>query len=1343
MQCHTELIPPTAVSHAVAIPFLSSHADNLAIAKTSLLQIFDIRHDRLCLVGEYPLAGTVTGLDRIKVHNTKSGGDVLIISFNQAKLSLLEWDPENHRISTISIHYYEGENIVSQPFGPTLTEHDSILTVDPDSRCAALKFGARQLAILPFRQHGDDLVEGEDADMLEPHSETQRDAHGQEQETLYKSSFVLPLTALDPDLTHPADLQFLHEYREPTFGILSSSVQPSTSILDERRDCMSFTVFTLDLEQRASTNLISVPKLPSDLRRVIPLPLPVGGALLIGANELVHVDQSGKTNAIAANEFAKLGSNFSMADQSHLNLKLEGCEVSSLDQKTGDLLLILNDGSLVVLTFKLHGRNVGGLNLHKLPLEKGGLVIEAAASCTAYLKTNKLFVGSEDADSVLISWSKSTQALGRKRSHAQMLGDVNGDDKEEEDDSSDEVDEDDLYAPAPENVRLEAVGAAGAGNDRSHGYEITLLDNLNSIGPINSICVGRKSASERENLEIVATTGRGRGSRLSCLNRRILPRFIRTNDLPYARNAWSLHAQKRQKSGVEPSEPAFDNAFFLYDGSTTQPYRVTAGGSYQAWQDTEFESEGETTNIFTLAGDTRIVQCRESELRTYDADLGLSQIMPQVDEQTDDELQIVHVSACDPYLLVLRNDSSVQIYGVEKNDDIEPIELEDSSIVGRRWMSGCLYQGALTNNEIAAFLLSEDGSLRIYCLPTMEELLLAPNLSFLPPVLSTEAARVRAAGKETLTELIVADLGVDKLTQPFLIVRSATDDLTFYEPFQYRAPGVSHQESWSTYLRFRKTPLTYLPNFDEAMLDNMGRRPAPLKPVRVGRYHSVMISGREQSLVLKEASSLPKVLPLHLSGNQKAVVPVYQDECGHGFGTIDAEGKISEYALPLHVHFETGWSVRRVDLGREIREVSFHEEKGLYVLATCTSKDFWFAEEDNRHHEQDDIALRPTVPQYTIHLLSSGSNNIIHSFDMPYADCVTSMKIMPLEVSEQTHERRSVIVTGSAALRGEDMPAKGAITVFEIQSVVPDPGNPDSGFRLFLLSREETKGAVTAVEGFNGGLVGTGQGLKLMVRGLKEDGSCLPVAFLDAQCQMTVLKSLSNTGLWLAGDCWKGLWFGGFIEEPYKISVLGKSRTHMEVVTADFLPYDGQLYLMVVDADMDLHILQYDPENPKSLSGTRLLHRSTFHLGHFSTSMTLLPSTLAPFTVQEQMVNGDDEDSQQQQQDTLLSHLLITTASGSVSLITPLDEDTYRRLTALQTHLTSVLEHPAGLNPRAYRAVNSEEFGARGVVDGGIIMRFGELGTTRKNDVLGRAGMDAWNFRNDCEIIGGGGLGYL
>lgn len=369
--------------------------------------------------------------------------------------------------------------------------------------------------------------------------------------------------------------------------------------------------------------------------------------------------------------------------------------------------------------------------------------------------------------------------------------------------------------------------------------------------------------------------------------------------------------------------------------------------------------------------------------------------------------------------------------------------------------------------------------------------------------------------------------------------------------------------------------------------------------------------------------------------------------------------------------------------------------------------------------------------------------------ELPYTETVTTLKVMQLEASELTHEQKSLVVVGSAQQRGEDMPAKGALTVLEILDVVPEPNDDETGVKLHVISREEPRGAVTAVENFLGGLIGTAQGQKLMVRGLKEDGSCLPVAFLDAQCQMVTLKTLARTGLWLGADVWKGLWFGAFTEEPYKLTVLGKSRTQMEVACAEFLPAGDQLYILVVDADMDLHVLQYDPENPKSLSGTRLLHRSTFHLGHFPSTMTLVPSTLAPFAAQEPLANGDGDGEAMHdspsppQQPAPLFHILTTTQTGSLGLITPVDETTYRRLGAVEAHLTSILEHAAGLNPREYRAIDSEGFGARGVVDGSIVQRIGELGSTRRAEVLSRAGGDAWVLRSDLEIITGGGLGWL
>ncbi|KJX93568.1 Cleavage/polyadenylation specificity factor A subunit like protein [Zymoseptoria brevis] len=1358
MECYTELIAPTAVTHSLALPFLTPDANNLIVVKTSLLQVFALHNaqSKLVLIGEYPLAGTVTSIARLKTLGTRTGGEAILLAFKNAKLSLIEWDPENHRISTVSIHYYEGENVIAQPYGPSLGEYESILTVDPGSRCAALKFGARQLAILPFRQFGDELLgeeEGEFENANDGTTSKRQDAmqNGEDEaeQTPYKQSFVLPLTTPDPALSHTIDLAFLHEYREPTFGIISSAIEPSYALFDERKDILTYTVFTLDLEQKASTNLITVPNLPSNLWKVVPLPSPIGGALLIGTNEFIHVDQSGKANATAVNEFAMKESDFGMADQSGLNLKLEGCSVEILNSSTGEMLVVLRDGPLATVDFKMLGRSISAVIVTIVSSDSGGKVFSTAPSCVSRLDPNHLFIGSEDGSSSLLGCADSQSGLSRKRSHAQMLGQNSGD---EEEDVLDE-DDDDLYDAEPDSKkRATSVAEQSAGESSTH-FEIK--DDLHSIGPINNTCVGRSNAAGEDKLQLLAGTGKSRSSRLTCINRDIIPQHVRKNQFEGAKHAWAVCAREKKSDDVQP-----DNMLFVHNGSRTKVYDITSAnddeageGGYTERSATEFEHDGETLEVLTLGHGAAIVQVRRMEIRTYDSHLALSQIIPMIDDETDAEFSIVHTSACDPYLLVIRDDSSIQVLQHERKD-IEPLDIT-AEAADKKWMSGCVYSGEFTDGNAALFLLSAEGSLHVFTLPDMQLVYTTPALPHLPPVLSADVSHRRMGVKETLTELLVADLGSDGILQPYLMVRTAMDDVVLYEPFHF-SPSAS-TGPWHSNLRFRKVPVPYIPKYNDSPLEDPNARPPALRRMRIGRYDTVSIPGAPSCLLLKEASGPPKILEVNepnKTNTTTILTPLNRVGCEDGFATVDVHGALHECQLHPDAWFSTGWSIRQIDLGddaREVRHLAYHEARGMFVAATCTMVDFYFAEEDGRHPEQDDISIRPQVPQYSVHLISAKTHKIIHTHKLPYLETVTALKVMPAEVSELSHEVKPVVVVSTGAQRGEDMPAKGALIVFDVIDVVPDPDVEESGLHLHVLAREESRGAITALASFPGGMIGTAQGLKLMIRGMREDGSCLPVAFLDAQCYTSLLKTLDSRGLWLAGDAWKGLWFGGFTQEPYKLTLLGKSpRTEMEVIEADFLPFDGALFLLVLDADADLHVLQYDPENPKSLNGQRLLHRSTFHIGHFPTGSMLLPSTLAPFTEQARdLPNGDSDDTKQEEVNSPLFHVLTTTSSGSIGLITPLDESTYHRLSALQGHLTNILEHAAGLNPRMYRtdtemkATDSEMGGAKGVVDGSLIRRISELGAARRADILSRVGGDVWQLRSDLEVCGGGGLGYL
>ena len=152
-----------------------------------------------------------------------------------------------------------------------------------------------------------------------------------------------------------------------------------------------------------------------------------------------------------------------------------------------------------------------------------------------------------------------------------------------------------------------------------------------------------------------------------------------------------------------------------------------------------------------------------------------------------------------------------------------------------------------------------------------------------------------------------------------------------------------------------------------------------------------------------------------------------------------------------------------------------------------------------------------------------------HRYALEPDEVVMCIKVMSLEVSELTHKRREMVVIGTAMLKGEDTGTQGTIYVFDILDVVPEPDHPETGRKLSLFAKISEKGAVTALAQIGSeGFILAAQGQKCLVRGLKEDHSLQPVAFIDVQCYTSVVKELRGTSLCMIGDAAKGLWLVGY-----------------------------------------------------------------------------------------------------------------------------------------------------------------------------------------------------------------------
>ena len=695
MQCYTELTPPTAVTHSLSLQFIPGQGTNLAVAKASLLQIFRTKivsvevdtpettaarrarvsnryEDRiandddglevsflggdslatkadrantakLVLVAEFTLPGTITGLARIKTAKKSSGGDALLMAFKDAKLSLVEWDAEEHTLSTISLHLYEQEELQGSPWASPLSHHVNFLAADPGSRCAALRFGARNLAILPFKQADEDIDMGDWVGELDgprpvknPTSAVVNGTRNIE-ETLYSPSFVLRLSNLDPNLLHPVHLAFLHEYREPTFGILSSTLAASNSL--GRKGHFTYMVFTLDLQQKASTTILSVGGLPQDLFRVVPLPAPVGGALLVGANELIHIDQSGKSNGVAVNPLASQTAAFGLVDQTHLDIRLEGCAIEVLTADVGELLVIMNDGRMALVSFRIDGRTVIGLDLKLIPPEAGGgSLVACRVSSLCRLGRTVMFAGSEEGDSLVFGWARGQGQTTKRKSRVQKL-DLDLDLEDEEDA---EEDDDDLYSEEPK-VRPQAASVAASAKTGELNFRIH--DRLLGIAPIQGMTYGQPSwlpQSEDEHnfsgvhseLQLVCAVGRGGSSALAIMNRAIQPKVIGRFDFPEARGFWTVFAKKpvskvlqTEKGGAIVTDYDTSGRYDKFmivakvdlDGyGTSDVYALTAAG-FEGLSGTEFEpAAGLTVEAGTMGKDNRIIQVLKSEVRCYD-----------------------------------------------------------------------------------------------------------------------------------------------------------------------------------------------------------------------------------------------------------------------------------------------------------------------------------------------------------------------------------------------------------------------------------------------------------------------------------------------------------------------------------------------------------------------------------------------------------------------------------------------------------------------------------------------------------------------------------------------------
>ncbi|KAF9362920.1 Cleavage and polyadenylation specificity factor subunit 1 [Mortierella sp. NVP85] len=1433
-----ELFPPTGIERVVRCNFVRPDVLNVIVSKSTVLEIYNFTEPaqadqlpRLELVGSYRMNGIITSMGAIRTSSSGQHGlDSILVSFKDAKMSLLEWSFSNHSLVTVSIHYYERDDYKQEFLN---NSHPTEIRVDPSRRCAVLAFYGDRLAVLPFRQ--DETAIGDDDDI--------------------------------------------------------------SNRLAVRKDTCSLVVVSLNITHKMYPIIYSIDQLPYDCTRIIAVPKPVGGLLVVSANAFIHLDQGSAGMGVAVNGYAPLATDFPLQNQSHFDIALEGSEHVFL--APDQILFTLRNGDMYLVELQQEGRSLSGFKIEKVGTGK-------QTSCKCSLGPGYFFVGSRYADSMLVKYSTKDQVKKKKKSAAIPITAM---------DLEEELYGDDMEVLAEKKTDKsmdEIESAMDAGESK---WQFEICDTLTNTGPILDFDIGQRASNESHTgfppqHELVATTGPPQNGALVVFQRNIRPNVVRSTEaLAGSTSLWTVYCRKeivfegvsQYESRKAPTAGEDDNydKLLIVSRETSTLVLATSGDDLRQLPNSQFYSEGPTIAIGSLLEETRIVQVYAGGVRLLNADCKIKQVVP-----IGEHLSIVAANIVDPYVLLQLHDGSslllqgdmttkdvtilsqtsilnslpikscciyadtlntmitvkdaptmaslrssatrmsskastvvkkqgrtkkpkkestkivdeidLDLYGPEPDEEEDEEEEEEDEDVDMRAPDAhsdvpmgdidmedvqSKAQASMANPEGKSLqathwclIYRSDGALEIYQLPDFKEVFFFPHFDLLPEVLPDAPAHqdTKPAGHaREISEMVMVNAGTRDQKMVYLVVRTYRGNIAVYKTYQHfptnevDSAGNPIDLSDRLAIRFRKIPLDVVgretpedDDRDDRGLDSdtkdalvreitrqerrRQRKPKNLIPFTdVSGYEGVFVLGASPLWIMGNGRGMLRVHPMICDGRIACFTQFHNLNCKHGFITLNADGNLRISQLPSEgVQYDMPWPLRKVPLKRTVRRIRYHPTSQTYVTVTAVPDPF-ILKEDSTTATQDSATagtnaadaskaaavasatpatamangtadlngsmkaksvgpgFRPLSERQTLELVSPVTWETVDRYELNEYELVTSIETVSLESSQDASGRKKFIAVGTSYIKGEDSAMRGTIYIFDIIDVVPEPDNPQTDHKLKLLHSEEVKGAVTAMSALSGYLL-TCVGTKVVVRSFEDNETLTGIAFIDVQIYVTSVKVVKNT-IMLA-DAYKSVWFVGFQDEPTKLVLLGKDYHPMEAMNVSYLIESQSLQIAVADSEKNIRLLQYSPYNVQSFSGQKLICRGDYHVG------SQIQSTIS---VPKIVLSGSDEG---------ISHLMIGgTLDGGLFMITPIPEKTSKRLALLSTQIVNGVQHAAGLNPRAFRLLQSKDRlnsnPVKGILDGDLLFEYINLPANRQKEMTKQIGTGVDRVMDDLAGI--------
>ncbi|KAF0047585.1 hypothetical protein F2P81_001218 [Scophthalmus maximus] len=664
-QAHT----PTAVEFSVYCNFISSKEKNLVVAGTSQLFVYRIIHDvestskadksvdsksrkeKLEQVASFSLFGNIMSMASVQL--VGANRDALLLSFKDAKLSVVEYDPGTHDLKTLSLHYFEEPELRD---GFVQNVHIPIVRVDPENRCAVMLVYGTQLVVLPFRK--DTLTDEQEGGV------------GEGPKSSFLPSYIIDVRELDEKLLNIVDMKFLHGYYEPTLLILFEPNQTWPGRVAVRQDTCSIVAISLNIMQKVHPVIWSLSNLPFDCTQVMPVPKPIGGVVVFAVNSLLYLNQSVPPYGVSLNTQTAGTTAFPLRVQDEVKITLD---CSQSDFIAYDKMVIsLKGGEIYVLTLITDGmRSVRAFHFDKA-------AASVLTTCMVTMEPGYLFLGSRLGNSLLLKYTEKLQETppeeGKEKQDKEKEKDKDKPDEppskkkrmESSTNWTDEVDE------------IEVYGSEAQSGTQLATYSFEVCDSILNIGPCANASMGEPAFLSEEfqsnpepDLEVVVCSGYGKNGALSVLQRSIRPQVVTTFELPGCHDMWTVISNENSEDGEEgekenekeeeektepPMEDDKKKHGFLILSREDSTMILQTGQEIMELDTSGFATQGPTVFAGNIGDNKYIIQVSPMGIRLLE---GVTQLhfIP-----VDLGSPIVHCSVADPYVVIMTAEGVVTMF---------------------------------------------------------------------------------------------------------------------------------------------------------------------------------------------------------------------------------------------------------------------------------------------------------------------------------------------------------------------------------------------------------------------------------------------------------------------------------------------------------------------------------------------------------------------------------------------------------------------------------------------------------------------------------------------------------